>query len=89
MFPLTELLKTRAKFVWSPECQQAFDKVKTVLCSSPILAAPRFDRTFFFQVDASQVGAGAVFLQGYDLDIRHIKGVDNVIADALSHAPLP
>ena len=24
-----------------------------------------------------------LFLQGYDLDIRHIKGVDNVIADAL------
>ena len=64
MFPLTELLKTRAKFVWSPDCQQAFEKVKAVLCSSPILAALCFDRTFL--VDASQVGAGAVLLQGDD-----------------------
>ena len=28
------------------------------------------------------------FLQAYDLDIRHIKGIDNIIADVLSRAPL-
>ncbi len=30
----------------------------------------------------------SLFLQAYDLEIRHIKGTDNVIADALSRAPL-
>ncbi|XP_041824841.1 uncharacterized protein LOC121629272 [Melanotaenia boesemani] len=30
----------------------------------------------------------SLFLQGYDLDIRHIKGPDNILADALSRAPL-
>ena len=30
-----------------------------------------------------------LFLQSYDLDVKHIKGTDNVIADALSRAPLP
>lgn len=30
----------------------------------------------------------ALFLQAFDLEIRHIKGVSNVQADALSQAPL-
>lgn len=162
VFPLTELLKAKEKFVWSAECQLAFESVKYVLCSSPVLAAP------CFEVDASQVGAGAVllqsddqgvvrpvsffskkfnnylqnyfvienealsliwalqhfsvyvgvgrptvvytdhnpltflhslrcpnqrlmrwalFLQAYNLDIKHIKDADNIIADALSRAP--
>lgn len=28
-----------------------------------------------------------LFLQSYALDIRHIRGTDNVVADALSRAP--
>ena len=66
VFPLTELLKGGAKFVWSSACQKAFDNVKCLLCSCPVLAAPQFDRQFVLQVDASQVGAGAVLLQGGD-----------------------
>ena len=38
--PLTDLLKGKAKYVWSLACQQAFKNIKNVLCSPPILAAP-------------------------------------------------
>jgi len=51
---------------WFSECQQAFDNVKLLLCSYPVLAAPRFDRSFTLQVDASQVGAGAMLLREDD-----------------------
>lgn len=61
--PLTDLLKGSARFVWSSSCQRAFDDIKSVLCSSPVLAAPRMDHPFELQVDASDVGAGAVLLQ--------------------------
>lgn len=30
----------------------------------------------------------SLFLQAHSLDIRHIKGSDNVMADALSRAPV-
>ncbi|KAL2091618.1 hypothetical protein ACEWY4_013881 [Coilia grayii] len=166
--PLTDLLKGKTPFIWTSVCQEAFDRAKLLLSTAPVLAAPRLDRPFKIQVDASQVGAGAVllqeddhnvdrpvcyfsrkfnkyqfnystiekealaliwalqhfdvyvgggahpvivfsdhnpltflhslqnpnqrlmrwalFLQPYDLQIRHIKGVDNVMADALSRA---
>lgn len=157
------------KFEWSLQCKQAFDNVKLLLSTAPVLAAPRIGYPFQIQVDASQVGAGAVllqtdehgierpvcyfsrkfrahqlhystiekealaliwalqffevyltsgtfpivvfsdhnpltflhslqspnqrlirwsrFLQPYPLEIRHIRGVENVLADALSRAP--
>ena len=164
---LTDLLKIKSKYIWSTSCQKAFTVVKTLLCSAPVLLAPRLDQPFTLHVDASHVGAGAVllqadgkgiehpvsfyskkfnayqlnysviekealalvlapqhfnvyldsgmpivvftdhnpltflnslqnpnqrrwalFLQPYNLDIRHIKGTHNVMADALSRAPL-
>lgn len=67
--PLTDLLKASATFVWSPICQQAFEKVKSLLCNAPVLSAPRFDRPFALQVDASHVGVGAVLLQSDEFGI--------------------
>lgn len=67
--PLTNLLKGGAKFIWTSECQSAFENVKQLLSSSPVLAAPRLDQPFQIQVDASQVGAGAVLLQTDDAGV--------------------
>lgn len=58
--PLTDLLKLDVKYVWSFICQQVFDQLKDLLSSAPVLAAPRLDRPFKLQVDASDAGAGAV-----------------------------
>lgn len=167
--PLTDLLKGKAEYIWSSSCQNAFDSAKALLCTAPVLAAPRFDQPFKLHTDASDVGVGAVllqenaqgidcpvsffsrkfnkhqynysviekealaliwalqhfdvyvgsgasltvftdhnpltflkslhnpnqrlmrwslFLQPYNLVIRHIKGTDNVMADALSRVPM-
>uniref|UniRef100_A0AAY4AYL3 Gypsy retrotransposon integrase-like protein 1 n=1 Tax=Denticeps clupeoides TaxID=299321 RepID=A0AAY4AYL3_9TELE len=71
--PLTELLRGRVQFSWNDECQNAFMSVKTLLCSTPVLAAPDFQRPFKLEVDASAVGAGAVLLQ------EDADGVDHPI----------
>lgn len=61
---LTNLLKTEAKYLWSPECQNAFIQVKNLLHSAPVLAAPQLREPFQLhqQVDAGNVGAGGVLL---------------------------
>ena len=41
--PLTSLLRKREKLIWSEECQQAFEKVKSLLFSAPVLRAPDFE----------------------------------------------
>lgn len=37
--PLTNLLKSKIKYLWSSECQKAFENVKALICDVPVLAA--------------------------------------------------
>lgn len=57
--PLTDLLSTSRKLVWTSECISAFNAAKDLLCSFPVLSAPNFGSPFKLQVDASATGAGA------------------------------
>ena len=38
--PMTRLLQKDEKFVWTPECGEAFHKLSTLLTSAPVLAQP-------------------------------------------------
>ena len=59
--PLTNLLDKKVKFEWTDACQKAFDKVKAVLMSSPVLRAPNFEKQFKLAVDASDNGVCLLF----------------------------
>ena len=67
--PLTDMLKAKAKYMWSSECQKAFESVKALICNAPVLAAPQWEKPFKLEVDASFVGAGAVLSQPDDLGV--------------------
>ncbi|CAG2223487.1 Retrovirus-related Pol polyprotein from transposon 17.6,Retrovirus-related Pol polyprotein from transposon 297 [Mytilus edulis] len=54
------------KFVWTEECQQSFEELKTTLISAPILAYPTREDLFILDTDASNVGMGAVLSQLQD-----------------------
>lgn len=69
--PLTNLVSPLIPFVWSSDCQSAFESAKALLCSAPVLAAPDFTRPFKLEVDASACGAGAVLLQEDGRSIDH------------------
>lgn len=72
--PLTFLLKKGVKFIWSPECQVAFDHFKHCLTTAPILQYPNFGATFRITTDASKVALSAILSQsphGQDLPIAY------------------
>ncbi len=65
-----------ARFIWTDECEHAFQRLKELLCSAPILTYPDFGKEFVLQTNASDYGVGAVLSQLDDL------GNENVIAYA-------
>lgn len=66
--PLTSLLSPSCSFIWSEECQYAFEAIKNLLCSAPVLAVPNNSLPYKLDVD---VGAGAVLLQEAEDGIDH------------------
>ena len=64
---LTDLTRKTApnQVDWSAACEQAFNALKSALCSEAVLQSPDFDRPFVLQTDASDRGIGAVLSQ-YD-----------------------
>ena len=61
--PLTNLLSKKVKFVWTDDCQMAFDKVKLLLQKSPVLKSPDYEKPFKLIIDSSDVGTGSVLVQ--------------------------
>ena len=71
--PLTDLTKKSAptQVQWTPTCDQAFGKLKELLCSKPVLNTPDFNKPFILQTDASNQGVGAVLTQIDDNSKEH------------------
>jgi hypothetical protein len=61
--PITELLKKGTKYVWSKECDEAFQTLKKLLTTSPVLAQPDIAKLFDVYCDASGTGLGCVLMQ--------------------------
>ena len=47
----------------TPNCQAAFEKIKTVLSMAPVFRAPDFSKPFKLLIDASDIGVGSVLVR--------------------------
>ncbi|XP_059358653.1 uncharacterized protein LOC132097006 [Carassius carassius] len=61
--PLTALTSPRTTFRWSDTAEAVFAKLKSRFVSAPILVAPDPSRQFVVEVNAPEVGVGAVLSQ--------------------------
>ena len=61
--PLHKLTRKEIKFVWTQECEEAFNKMKQLVSTYPVLRLPDFNKEFFLSTDASGLAIGAILQQ--------------------------
>ena len=61
--PMTKLLQKEAKFNWTSDCEVAFQQLKTLLTTAPVLTQPDVTKPFDVYCDASGTGLGCVLMQ--------------------------
>jgi hypothetical protein len=64
--PLYNLTRKGVRFLWTHECQTAFESLKEALTSAPVLAYPDPEKSYILDTDASLFGMGAVLSQLHD-----------------------
>jgi hypothetical protein len=60
---ITGLLKNDTKFDWSSKCNEAFEQLKVLLTTAPVLAQPDIEKSFNVYCDVSGSGLGCVLMQ--------------------------
>ena len=62
--PLTTLLKAGSEFRWRPECQQAFESLRSAMTKEPIyLELPRDQWEYVVDTDASSTSIAGILMQ--------------------------
>lgn len=65
--PLFRLKRKNVKFVWSAECQSAFETLKDCITNPPVLQLANFDKPFVLMTDSSDIAAGGCLMQRNDI----------------------
>jgi len=60
---MTKLLQKDVKFMWSQECEVAFNALRHLLTIAPVLAQPNNEKPFDVFCDALGIGLGCVLMQ--------------------------
>ena len=80
--PLHALQKKGTPFVWSEDCQKAFQTLKEKLTEAPILTLPCDQGMFILDTDASNHGIGAVLSQVQDGEERVVSYASRLYSNA-------
>lgn len=64
--PISALTSTKMPFEWTPEAQDAFERIKQAIVDAPLLYHLDYDKPIHIYCDASQRGTGASIMQFID-----------------------
>ena len=74
--------KKTKPFEWNEECQKAFDRLKELCTSTPILANADYKKEFQLHTDASELGLAGIL---YQRDDERVQRVIAYASQSLSH----
>lgn len=80
--PLYNLCRKDEVYVWTEECQNAFDQFKERLSNPPILIFPDFTQPFILRTDCSMLSASGILSQGEIPNDRPIHYFSKVLNSA-------
>eukprot|EP01018_Ginkgo_biloba_P005966 Gb_05729 [translate_table: standard] len=69
--PINNLLKNEVSFVWTSECQRAFDELKERMLQAPILVPHNWSQRFFLYILAGGKALGAILMQQDGNRVEH------------------
>jgi hypothetical protein len=86
---LIELTKKYKWFEWRKHEQQAFEKLKNLLCSETVLTYPNLNKPYKLYTDASSYAIGAILVQVDNNSIeRVIQYVSSTLKDSQLNWPI-
>ena len=71
--PLTSLLSQRKKNLWNEDCQKAFDTVKTILKSEPVVLGLNFVKELKLGIDANNIFSLERFRELMQSDLFQVR----------------
>ena len=70
--PLNDLTKKGRQWAWTDKEERAFNELKDICTSYPVLRTPDWSRQFILETDASGYALGAVLMQEFDDGIHPV-----------------
>lgn len=71
---------------WTPDCQRAFERLKALFTTEPILHHPQKRRKFVIQVDTNDVAMAGLMLQEYPS--RGLEMTSGILGPTSSFEPI-
>ena len=80
--PMSELLKGDRTWNWSHRQKEAFEKVKAMVTTAPVLAFYDVNKPTVVSADASSHGLGGVILQKHGTQLRPVAFASSTLTDS-------
>ena len=85
---MTELLHKDTPYAWKKEQQEAFDKLKEVMCSAPVLITPDESKLYIVVTDSSGFAVGATLAQDQGKGLQPIAFMSRKMQAAERNYPV-